>query len=635
MKFNILSLSLFLGISPLFGSDYLTIEQQNEEMSRAFKGEKSLPRTKKEIINNTTEQSIIDNQPSQIFEQIFPGYSNTKSTEKETITVEQYEQIKKHASETMFHRLNDALNFVLTNREIFLSAILENPKLIGLTCYTVGQDEHGELNFDFPLLSTAHPVASLAQGCLALKEYQYWIDILLLFKNTAFSQHTLSSYDHNAACAIKDLIQGQISILEEKINAHSKNSVNLAQVIDQTDNHDVSFFVKADHSFHVLLKGCLQSIDDALPKGTITQINLRTAPLKKKEHIVDLGNNKRKSVLEELSPNIAKLRYYFSGSYTAILTSIRSMAVMDYITTNCTPEEVNNIVQSPFYAAANEGNKQLLKGNYDYNKLFSSLTNNMNSVQEIRKELGLPKEIFKGLNFEKEMQKALRNYELVNQEILMEQLQSQKPKKKTKTNVEIKAEADHRNHNTKITLIEPKVEQELNQQPEQMGPVIAQEPQPPSIISNAAEEEEENCVFDDNYFKFIHQYYQNQKNQNTTGSSSQKELSEYEIELYSYLMDNIFRPKQRPTWDNLVSGLIEFGFKGKSNTSGNGSTWEFSVTDKNDLFFTNLDYKGATFNVHEFKGNEPINPKYLKFFQSGFSNVFGLTEEYIIKALGL
>lgn len=621
MKLHALSLSLFLGISPLLGSDHLTIEQQNDEMRKAFS-------KKEKPINSPQLQNILNEftKPHEFTKQIFPHQNLTSNHSSSVMTLDSWEQIKKQAAEIMFHRLNDALNFVLTNREILLSAILKNPKLIGLTCYTVGQGEQGELYFDFPLLSATHPVATLAQGYLILKEYQYWIDVLLLFKNTAFPKHALSSYDHNAAVAIKDLIQNQIRTLEEKINAQSRNPIKLSEVIDQADNHDVSYFVKADHSFHDLLKGCLTSIDDALPKGTITQINLRTAPLKKKEHMVSLGKNKRESVLENLSSKIGNFHTYFSKNYTAILTGIRSMAVMDYITTNCTPEEVNGVLQTPFYAGASMEYKQLLQGNIDFDRLFNSLTKNVISVQEIRKELGLPKEIFKGLNFEKEMQKALKNYELAKQEILMEQLQNQE-------NVRIKAEADHRNYNKKTPLIELKVEQELNQQPGQMGPVIAQEPQPSSIISNTTEEEEENCVFDSSYFKLIHQYHQNQKSQNTTGEHSKKKLSPYEIDLYSYLMDNIFRPKQRPTWSNLVSNLTGFGFKGSPNTSGNGSTWEFSVTDKNVLFFTNPDYKGATFNVHEFKGNDPIHPRYLMYFQSGFSNVFGLTEEYITKAL--
>lgn len=311
------------------------------------------------------------------------------------------------------------------------------------------------------------------------------------------------------------------------------------------------------------------------------------------------------------------------------------MGAIEYITTNYTSEKVNILLQTPFYANAFREHKQLLEGNFGYDRLFSGLTKNMTAVQQIRKELGLPKEIFKGLNFEKEMYKALKSYQPEKKTSLMEQLQNQQ----TEVNTEIKKEAEVKSlpSNQEKIRAEGEGDQKTNQPPKQMDLLTIQEPEHLPNISNNAdkdkESEEEDFIFDSCYFKLIHQYHQNQKSQNITRKSSMKKLSEYEKNLYKYLMDNIFRPKHRSPWDTLVSNLTEYGFKGKPNTSGNGSTWEFSVTEKNELFFTNPDYKGATFNVHEFKGNEPINPKYLKFFQSGFSNVFGLTEEYIIKEL--
>jgi hypothetical protein len=478
----------------------------------------------------------------------------------------------------------------------------------------------------------------LAQGYLILKEYQYWIDILLLFKNTAFSQHTLSSYDHNAACAIKDLIQSQIIILEKKLNARPTNSVNLSQLIDQTDNHDVSFFVNADHNFHDLLKGYLKNIDDALPSGTVTQVNLRTAaPLKRKGNILDLGKNKRISILEKISPKIDMLYAYFFKNYPAILTGIRSIAIMEYVATYFTQEEANMAMQSPFYAAAYNESKRLTEGGWNYDKLFNDLKNNMLSFQEVRSELGLPKEIFKGLDFTEEMQKVLKNYQSKEKTILLKAPQNQKMK--TEIAPETQTTTISHASNQEKVLTEQKNYQETNQNFQQTCTLTTKESGTfPNVVNETVEKktEEENCIFDSTYFKIIHQYYQNQKNQNTTNStSSKKNLSEYEMILYSYLINNIYRPKHRETWDNLVSGLAEFGFKGKPNTLGNGSTWEFSVTDKNELFFMDPDYKGATFNVHKFKGNEPIHPRYLMYFQSGFSNVFGLAEEYVTKALEL
>jgi len=629
MKLYTLSLSLFLGISPLLGSDYLTLEQQNEEMERAFN------KNEKPIIINSTQ---VQNDLNELIQQILPDnlqQSLDSSNLSSVITLDDWQQKEKHAAETMFHRLNDALNFLLTNREIILSAISRNPEFIGLTCYTVGQDEQGKLYFEFPLLSASHPVANLAQGYLILKEYQYWIDILLLFKNTAFSQHTLSSYDHNAACAIKDLIKSQIGILKEKISAHPTNSVNLSQLIDQTDNHDLSFFVNADHNFHDLLKGHLKNIDDALPSGTVTQVNLRTAaPLKRKGDILDLGKNKRKLTLEKISPKIDLLYAYFSKNYPAILTGIRSIAIMDYVGTYFTQEEAKMAMPFPFYAAAYNESTRLTKGNWSYEKLFNGLKNNMVSVQKIRRELGLPKEIFKGLDFTEEMHKALKNYRLEGKTILMKQLENQE----METRIDIETQTIPSTSEKEEIPTESRNDQKTNQEYQQTCTLTIQESETfPNVVNETVEKstEEENYIFDSTYFKVTHQYYQNQKNQQIIGNHPMQESSEYETNLYTYLMSSIFRPQQRPTWSDLISGLTGFGFKGKPNTSGNGSTWEFSITDKNELFFMDPDYKGAKFNVQKFKGNDPIHPRYLMYFQSGFSNVFGLTEEYLIKALGL
>src|SRR5690606_2956267 len=119
--------------SPLLGSDYLTIEQQNEEMERASN------KKEKPITINSTQ---VQNSLNELIQQILPDslqQSLDSSNLSSVITLDDWEQTKKHAAETMFHRLNDALNFLLTNREIILSAISKNPEFIGLTCYTVGQ----------------------------------------------------------------------------------------------------------------------------------------------------------------------------------------------------------------------------------------------------------------------------------------------------------------------------------------------------------------------------------------------------------------------------------------------------------------------------------------------------------------
>jgi pyoverdine/dityrosine biosynthesis protein Dit1 len=140
MKLYTLSLSLFLSISPLLGSDYLTLEQQNEKMRRAFnRNEKTI------TINNTQAQNSLN----ELAQQIFPHHvqSLASNHSSSVMTLDDWEKTRKHAAETMFHRLNDALNFLLTNREIILSAISRNPEFIGLTCYTVGQDEQGKLYF--------------------------------------------------------------------------------------------------------------------------------------------------------------------------------------------------------------------------------------------------------------------------------------------------------------------------------------------------------------------------------------------------------------------------------------------------------------------------------------------------------
>ncbi|MBX9976828.1 MAG: hypothetical protein K2X98_01075, partial [Alphaproteobacteria bacterium] len=141
-------------------------------------------------------------------------------------------------------------------------------------------------------------------------------------------------------------------------------------------------------------------------------------------------------------------------------------------------------------------------------------------------------------------------------------------------------------------------------------------------------------VYTSEYFQKEHSYHQ-QRKKSASPSSTQHQLSTYETDLYTLLKDRIYRPAgHRPTWAEIVEGLGKLGFSGAINKNANGSTWVFSVTDKNELFFHNDAYKGATFNVHKYPvDNEPMNLSYLMFFKSGLTNVFGLSEEYVMEQL--
>ena len=108
-----------------------------------------------------------------------------------------------------------------------------------------------------------------------------------------------------------------------------------------------------------------------------------------------------------------------------------------------------------------------------------------------------------------------------------------------------------------------------------------------------------------------------------------KKLTPYEEGLYTFLKKKIYASGAR--WSDIVYGLKEYGFSHKSATG----TDVFSVNEKNELFYEDHHYKGKFFNVHSPRKdkNAPLNSDYRAFFETGFGNVFGLTEDFITEAL--
>ena len=126
----------------------------------------------------------------------------------------------------------------------------------------------------------------------------------------------------------------------------------------------------------------------------------------------------------------------------------------------------------------------------------------------------------------------------------------------------------------------------------------------------------------------LHEWYQEKKALKLE-IVLENNFSPYEGKLYQFLLENIFSNSTKLTWNKLVAELSKLGFEGSVNTKGNGSTWNFRITPACKLFGNDENLKFATFNVHKYKGNDPVNPKYLRFFQTGFSNVFGIDKDYI------
>ncbi|MBW8309901.1 MAG: hypothetical protein K0M45_09780 [Candidatus Paracaedibacteraceae bacterium] len=630
MNIRCWSLSLSLCVSSLSASDYLTLEQQHETINKGLRSQSFFAKLTSSPETNVPSSSSLPIFPSSEFpvstptSPKFQALSQTLrknlslDADTQLVSRETFLDIQAHAAQTMFHQLNSTLTFLLTSKTLIRSTLLKQSELSQLifTSLKLGTADK-EKFFPSSDLLLYHPVAELAQQFNILREFQYWIDIVTVFKKTIFPTYSLSSYQHNKAVAIKKLIQDQLKFLGNKINALQENPFSLSSQLDDGG----SVCLNTRENFYYLLQECFNDLNKALPNVTNTFVTPKVKNLPKS---FNRGREGMNLVLEKLYSPINKLNAYFYENYPALFSVIHGKAIAELAQANSLDILPNRGKKEKSPLSSFDSNLK-----YKYSQLFGGLTNNYKMVEAIRKELGLSGRIFDGINLEKEFNTALELYN---------QLKAQTQRRFSPFDKGSTVNLAHE------TSVDPLLEREEKIEPAREEPLQEENLQkvklPIEELPQTAEPmdreqlEEEEFMFDTEYFKKVHAYHQTKKKQKiTTDNTSVQEVSSYEKELCTYLKENIYRPSHRSTWTNLISHLSQLGFQGKPNTVGNGSTWRFSVNHKNKLFFEDNDYRQATFNVHEYKGNGPIHPTYLKFFISGFSNIFGLTETYIDKVI--
>lgn len=662
MDIRNLCLSLYLGVTGGAASDYLTIKQQKAIINNELSKESSLLKeaSREATVNNTEE-------PSEVLRQLYPAVPNVPA---QPIIVQQTAQrlhtilelndtptilsaaalreMQHQAAQTMFHSLNDSLSFLLTSKNLVNSALIKNPMLSQLIHPSLRLQESllGNMLLERVGVDFHHPLTYLTQRLFVLREFQWWIDFITTLKKNVFPDYSVSSYRHNDAVEIKAILRQQIQTLEEKVNAYP---VNLQFQKESLNDEEVIFANTFRNFYHDLLHS-FKKIHEILPDATINYASSRSRNIAKK---IQNAEARKGNALKHLPVTIHTLQAYYSKSLPAILDAIYRKATLDLLQHNL-PANYLKIFHD--HHAQPEQIKTALQ--MSYQRLIQGIVNNIEKVKDIRKNLKLKTQIFNGLNLESELYNAYQSYTEQHRARLLEQ-KVKRVKEKDKA-IEIlgtndSEEIDHNlqkaenkplsleQHQTNISqapkqISENEAEAEYDPEAEEtIDSSFRRDRQVPDHAETEAslfDEEEEDLTFDGEYFRSLHEYHQTRKKQQgNQGSKEQPKISGYVIDLCRFLKENIYQPKHRSSWSQLTSALSHLGFQGKPNTFGNGSTWKFSINNRNSLFSDNPDYKNATFNVHEYKGNGPIHPAYLKFFKSGLSNVFGLTEAYISKVL--
>lgn len=625
MKIQYLCLNLLLATSSIFASDFLTIEEQNKIINAGISNKKYVAREKLQTVKNAPEFSgkifpgaSLELTPQQQKKQrlALKSFGSNLPNSVPIMTEEKLNHMKEQASKIMFHQINNTLNFLLTSREVIHKALLKNPNLLQLSSNDLTLNLSGPQKIILFNVEPQPNVVEFVQHSGILVTFQYWIDIITLFKQTVFPQNSISSYNHNLAVMIKNnLLPEQIKLLEDKMNSREM----LPEPTEISDD-EVSLFFNTQRNFYSALLDCFQKIDNAFP--SITSI---IVPILNNERsamdIIKEEKRERDTKQQELSDNIYLLKEYFFVSFPYLLRALFIKNV----------EEIFEFVEGLNYIPSDDPMGGVAR-EITYDAYLEGFLNSTKNLQELRHKIGLPTEIFNGFDLKQNMKKALLLYtkslsaaqnkiEVEMQGISISIKEKEKEKEKEEKEVE-----------EEVTSLGT-TKQDITMMEKQHIGISIKEEKEEEEKEKEEEIEEEMINFDAAYFKRINQYYQDQKKRSINKNTPSQTLSDYEKELYVWLMQTIYHKKGKITWDGLVSQLSQLGFTGKANTYGNGSTWTFSVNGRNHLFFNNPYYQEATFNVHKLKGNGPIHPAYIKFFKTGFSNVFGLTEEHLLKTL--
>lgn len=492
-------------------------------------------------------------------------YLSGKNVKSAIVTQEDLQIRNKMVSTKILHNLNDTLNFLLTTQQIISDHIYKDPKLFRFTLYTTSTNN----SLDFPLNNFPSPFNDFTQGVLMLTSTQYWTDIIALFKNTIFCDGTQNSFEENTGVLVKKVMPTYLDKLKEIVASLNK------KIPMPLENKEAAFLENIVNNFYPLLLDCLIKLYEVLPDELVAKINPRQ--MKKFATVFDRQEENVQKTATIFAKKLSSHDVIYNNVHVT-LKIIRSRELFEVMEKYLSESEIiAHVKDNPFYKSMFFYYKQRYDDNYAI--FLDEINELMIKWQENRTNFQLPGKLFNGIKwFELSCLAFIKAYPDLNKVSEFQEPQESKEHK------------------------EDKAEKE--------------------------EELEEN--FDYEYFQQEHAYHQQRKNQaHIENIEVPAVLSDYEIKLFNFIKNNIYNCKNKQTWNQLVKGLSDLGFEGKANTFGNGSTWVFSVNKKNKLFFNDKKYKNATFNVHKFSGNGPINAQYLKFFQSGLANVFGLSKDYI------
>ncbi len=523
----------------------------------------------------------------------------------------------KGVSEKIFHNLNDTINFLLTTQKIVDEYLRNKPALFRFIWFS---KDNGKL--EFPLVAFPSDLLDVMQGSATMIAVQGCLDRILLYKNSLFPGGTQNSFDYNSINIIKNYVCSFIEILEKAVSDLSWRDSVLQQ--HPHEDQEVVFLQNTVINFYPLLLNFLKELDESL-FFFLLNVDKNNKFKRDPKFVNKLATNEKfdNKLINDFKNLIAQQLYF----------SMKQKLSNDDL--------IKKITEEPFYASLFDENFEAYNKN-DLNKEFLKIEEFIKEWQHERINFKLEGKLFNNLDVVNIIKQEIRINDIKNLPALMKDIGSYIEMlsclENTKENeVLIKKLAipikNIKNDLSKILSLREAKEEIKEEAKEEIKEEIKEEAK--EEIKEEAKEEikEENndyTVFDYEYFQQEHAYHQQRKNQaHIQNIEVPAVLSDYEIELFNFIQNNIYNCKNKQTWNQLVKGLSDLGFKGKANTFGNGSTWVFSVNKKNKLFFKDQKYKNATFNVHKFSGNGAIHPQYLKFFQSGLANVFGLSKDYV------
>ena len=535
------------------------------------------------------------------------------------------------------HNDREVSELILNERKF--NQIIAQPSLISII---------GVKNI-FPLQIVKNKEAANFQSLHIISELQCHSDTILGIKNLIFPDGTYISYKHNEAVMGEKFIKSLLPNIE----------VTIGEMDDAFDFINTNVlkesslaFLGVWKNFYPSLYHCYDSISQCLPKNLASRKGLN------KTRFLKLYD-KKFGELNDTINIIYSIRNTFTKlSKTLIFNEIEkiqsknpmqkvlySSLDMELGKKKSSTQKLMMDLNNTFSKAIDERKKYgLLENSFFIGEVFNKLDDKKTNIQSVSQNiLANSNSMIEKITLKEKQEdqtirvslEDIRQLRVSEKETLSVGVSSEIPLKETNEKDEGNSiqSSLSKIHDTKPIHLENKDEQ--NEETKSNNS-FQNEMELEKSSSKLAEEEEN--VFGVEYFRNMHLYYKKLKEEKKSEIEyiTVSSLTEYERNLYEFLIVNIFNPSHRPSWDNLLQGLRKHGFDGKPNKKGNGSTWFFYVTKNNDLFANDAYYRDATFNVHcphGKKGNEPIPHDYMKFFQTGFSNVFGLTEDFMKERL--